>query len=401
MNIEILSGATSFADRFRECCSRYDRLDLAVAWCGDPSKTLPYDQIGAFRGQVDATVGIALNRTHPDAVSWFMGRQRTQVRIVDGENVFFHPKVYLFTKGDAFALFVGSSNLTFSGFYKNVEVNAYCEGSLSARGASGVKELRGRLSEWRTDSFSFVPSVRWLNGYRKRYQASLAKARKAGLVTEPQVEEQVASASWLRQADWNVYYGKVLAGLRGSGREGGLRTALDAGERLLPRPWKTSYFSDVERRRVINGLGDDYASLGHVGASGAFRQLVRNGTAQQHATIVRSMNAISALPRPIPWRRLERVLHDLVRIGPTMKVWGRLLCLVRPDLFCTVAAPTVRANLSQVVGIGQGRFADVDGYIELIRLLHASPWFNTSAPQTRRAKEIWNRRVAYMDAIFY
>lgn len=91
MNIEILSGATSFADRFRECCSRYDRLDLAVAWCGDPSKTLPYDQIGAFRGQVDATVGIALNRTHPDAVSWFMGRQRTQVRIVEGENVFFHP----------------------------------------------------------------------------------------------------------------------------------------------------------------------------------------------------------------------------------------------------------------------------------------------------------------------
>jgi hypothetical protein len=372
---------------------------VAVAWCGNPAYTLPYGHLDEFRGQIHATVGISFNRTHPDAIAWFMEQDRVRLRVVRDDKDLFHPKVYLFSRGDAYALIVGSSNLTYAGFYKNVEVNAYVTGTFSD--TPGVVRLRNRLLEWRTDAHSLVPTNRWLSSYRNKYVVALKKARRVSLMTEPQAEEEIASASWLGQAEWNVYYSKVLKGLNiYEEREDGIRAALDAGARLLARPWRATYFTDPERRRVINGLGD-YAALGHVGASGAFQHLIKNGRARQHATIVRSMNTVSRLSPPVPWPRLQEALNDLVKLGPTMKVWGRLLCLVRPDLFCTVSSPSVRANLSKVLEVPQSEFTQVDGYIKLIQLLHASPWFNSTAPQSKRARYTWRRRVAFMDAIFY
>jgi hypothetical protein len=401
VTVEILSGLAALDEKFRECCRRYGRLDVAVAWCGDPVKILPHGHLDKFRGQVHVTVGIAFNRTHPDALAQLMRHERTRVRVFRDDCALFHPKVYLFSRGDAYALFVGSSNLTFAGFYDNIEINTYIEGTFSSSRPIRVAELRALLSEWRTDAYSFVPSERWLNRYRSRYAITVKKARRIGLKTETQVEEEIADASWLSQADWSVYYGKVLAGLRRyEEQEKGIRRALDGGARLLKLPWKATYFAEIEKRRVINGLGD-YAALGHVGASGSFQHLIKNGNARQHATIIRSINAIAAFPQPIPWHRLERALNNLVSLGPTMKVWGRLLCLTRPDLFCTVAAPTLRANLAEVLEIPRARFAEVDGYIKLVQLLHASPWFQAPAPHSARAKYIWGRRVAFMDAIFY
>jgi hypothetical protein len=400
VSLTILSEPNELGEKFRDCCRRYSRLDVAVAWCGDPTYKLPYGDLGEFRGQIHATVGISFNRTHPDAIAWFMQQDRVHLRIVRDDKALFHPKVYLFSRGDAYALIVGSSNLTFSGFHANVEVNAYVRGKFSDA-LPGVAQLRDRLSEWRTDAYSLVPSNRWLSAYRKRYVATLKKARKASVKTEPQAEEEIATASWLGQADWNVYHSEVLAGLKHyEEREDGIRAALDAGARLLVRPWRTTYFADEERRRVINGIGD-YAALGHVGASGAFRRLIKNGRAAQHRTIVRSMNTIAGLSHPVQWSLLKRVLTDLVNLGPTMKVWGRLLCLVKPDLFCTISSPSVRANLSKVLEVPQSEFTQVAGYIKLIQLLHASPWFNSAAPQSKKAQYIWQRRVAFMDAIFY
>lgn len=37
MRLTILSGANELADKFRDCCRQYSRLDMAVAWCGDPT----------------------------------------------------------------------------------------------------------------------------------------------------------------------------------------------------------------------------------------------------------------------------------------------------------------------------------------------------------------------------
>lgn len=401
MKLKILSRPKSLAKEFADCCRRYNRLELAVAWCGDPAKNLPYAYLEDFRGTIHATIGTAFNHTHPDSFVWLGRLENAHVRVFRDDSDLFHPKVYMFSRGNRYALFTGSSNLTYGGFCRNIEVNVVLEGQLSGSGSAEVARLRERLAEWRTDRFSFVPSLAWLDNYRKKHATSTRNARKYSLKSESVAEDEIASASWLRNADWNVYYAKVVGGVRHyEGHHEGIRAALHGAEQLLGLPWKVSYFSDIKRRRVINGIGD-YASLGHVGASGAFQHLIAKGSLKQHGAIVKCINAIATLPLPVPWARLESALRELVNLGPTMKVWGRLLCITRPDLFCTVAAMSVRSNLSEVLGIPQTRFAEVEGYVKLIQLVHASPWFNSPKPIKKGEADIWARRVAFMDVIFY
>jgi hypothetical protein len=104
----------------------------------------------------------------------------------------------------------------------------------------------------------------------------------------------------------------------------------------------------LERRRIIGGYGA-YGWFGHVGASGQFRHLLAGGTSSEKATIVDVLNEISGIDPPFDWDRLGKLLDRLVRLGPSMKVWGRLLCLVRPGLYCTVASPSVRKQLSELL----------------------------------------------------
>ena len=84
-----------------------------------------------------------------------------------------------------------------------------------------------------------------------------------------------------------------------------------------------------------------------------------------------------------------------------MKVWGRLIAIVRPDLFCTISAPQVRKNIANTLGKSEKYFEEVDGYLMLIQLIHSSPWFNSKAPVKKNEIEIWKRREAFLDVVFY
>jgi hypothetical protein len=193
----------------------------------------------------------------------------------------------------------------------------------------------------------------------------------------------------------------VLEGLRRHERNGqGYHDVLDAAARELSIPWATEYFDDIEKRRIMAGI-KQFGWLGHVGASGQFRSLLANGTSMQKKVIVAAINAIAQLDPPIPWPQLKSHLDNLITLGPTMKVWSRLLCIVRPDRYFTVAAITVRQNLSKTLSVPQNRFDGSEGYIQLIRLVHSSPWFNATKPTIKAQGGIWERRAAFLDAIFY
>jgi hypothetical protein len=309
--------------------------------------------------------------------------------------------LYLFSSGGKIALFVGSSNFTYGGFNCNIEANVLLEGSPSAADNVQISALRKQLAEWHSDRCSFVPSTNWLVAYRTVYRASLKAEQKHRIQTPRQWETEIGSASWIRNADWHTYYGKVVDGLRQLERKReGYIEVLTAASRQLPRPWKRTYFDDPECRRIIGGFGE-YGWLGHVGASGHFRAMLAGGSVKQQDTIVAVINSVGSLSAPVDWTYLDRQLHKLTKLGPTMKVWSRLLCLVRPDLFCTVASIPVRQNLAKTLGIPQNRFEHPDGYIQLLKLLHASPWFQSTKPMIKEELEIWRRRAAFMDAIFY
>ena len=184
---KVLTASDEFANEFERCCRDYKSLQIAVAWCGDPERTLPYKHLDDFKGEIIATVGRSFNHTHPDAIQWLLKKAAT-MRVFRKEKGLFHPKLYLFMDRDRYALFVGSSNLTYAGFYDNFESNVLIEGLLSTD-AADVRELQVLLEKWRSPEFSFKPNKKWLDGYRKDHKRDRDAQRKAGIKTEAFEEE--------------------------------------------------------------------------------------------------------------------------------------------------------------------------------------------------------------------
>jgi hypothetical protein len=208
---KVLTFSDEFANEFERCCRDYKSLYIAVAWCGDPKHTHPYNHLDDFKGEIIATVGYSFNQTHPDAIQWLLDKAAA-IRIFRREKGLFHPKLYLFTGGDRYALFAGSSNLTYGGFYENFEANVLIEGVLST-GAADVREVQVLLKKWRGGEFSFAPNKKWLNDYRKDHKRDRDAQRKAGIKTEA-LEEKNFGPNWLQKADWQTYYQEVIKGMR-------------------------------------------------------------------------------------------------------------------------------------------------------------------------------------------
>ncbi len=398
--IKILKDVVDFSKEFERCCKNYNKLHIATAWVGNPKHVLPYTYLETFEGSITATVGVAFNQTHPDSLD-FLKELGADLRVFQESNKLFHPKVYLFSSKKNEALFIGSSNFTYSGFFDNIEINVLVEGLLKQKVKTQISQIKKQLKKWHSDTFSFAPSSRWISSYRKSYEKSLKAKKQKGIKTPPTYENEIATSSWLRNADWQTYHREVIEGLKKRERDGaGYMEVLEAAENELPLPWEVSDFDILEKRKIVGGIRG-YGCLGHVAASGQFRKLLASGTRKQKKTIVDVINEIGELSLPIEWKRFEKLLSKLIKLGPSIKVWGRLLCLIRPDMFCTVASISVRTNLSKTLKIPKSHFERTEGYIQLLKLIHSSPWFNSSVPEKEEELEIWERRVAFMDAIFY
>jgi hypothetical protein len=399
MNTFFTSNAT-FEKEFQRCCKEYNRLEMYVAWVSNPKAIIPFEYLYNL-SKITAVVGVAFCQTHPNGLK-FLIDIKADLRIAE-ENVLYHPKIYIFSNENNKAIFIGSSNFTYHGFYENQEANVLIEGSSDDK---LINQIEKDVQKWRTKEYSFKPDEKWLKKYTERHKKRMEKIKKAGLKDEAEVEEKTANSSaWLNKADWDFYIRKVNKGIRNHSNKYhesfSLKIALlNRCANELPLPWKTDYFKDLDKRKLIGGM-NPYGWLGHVGASGDFRRMLANGTSHEYKTIVNSINTIAKLSTPLEWVKLKKYLKNLIDLGPTMKVWGRLLAIVRPDLFCTISSPQVRKNIAKTLGKPEKYFEEVDGYLCLLRLVHSSPWYNSEAPTDKDEFEIWKRRVAFLDVVFY
>jgi len=398
MNETKILDKNSFASEFERCCNQYTSLKMASAWCGDPSHFLPYSYLTSSENKfnVEIIFGVTFNQTHPDAIQYFLDNG-IGVRIFKVEINLFHPKFYLFRNNSKFALFVGSSNFTYSGFYNNTEINSLSEGANTEQ----IQHIEGLFNKWKSDSYSFFPSGKWLEKYRKAYRQQRSIERDNMITTPQDNEESISTSNWLTHANWKLYLQKVNKGLSEKERDAfGYSAVLDAAQTNLPLPWDTTIFNKIENRRIIGGMGK-YGWLGHVAASGTFRQFMANGSIVEKRVAVAAINNISSFTVPLDLKALAHELNKLTKIGSSIKVWSRILTILRPDIFFTVASPSVRENLSKTLQKPKSHFETVEGYIGLLELIHSCPWYNSTKPSVEGETKIWDRRAAFMDAIFY
>lgn len=397
MSITRFLNDTMFEREFARCCDEYENLTFAVAWCGDPDRVTPFQHFSRIRGTINGLIGVGMCHTHPNAFPWLQSL-KASIRVFRDQVALFHPKVYLFEQGPRYAVFIGSSNLTHAGFFQNIEANCLIEGQ-DEKGDISV--LKGMIANWWADQNSFIPDSEWLKDYAARFERESSRRRKARIIGAGDRDDRVASANWLSRADWATYYTKVEQGLARCDNGGwGYFDVLVNAKKNIPTPWNRRYFREIDKRRLMGGL-QPHGWLGHVAASGDVRRLLANGTTAELNQVVRSINAIAALQHPIEWNMLQKELVALTTLGPTMKVWGRFLCITRPDLYCTIASESVRKNLSATLQLSSDAIIKPAGYIELLKLLHGSPWFSAPTPSAERELQVWNHRMALLDAIFH
>lgn len=394
---KVLLSSNEFTKEFIRCCKTYSKLNIAVAWCGNPD-ILTYLHLENFKGKIEVILGTSFYHTHPAAFDWFK-KINCKLRVYDDKHSLFHPKIYLFSIRDKYALFIGSSNLTDGGFSSNIEANLLIQGNI----AEGViiSNIKNQLELWNRDEFSFNPSKQWLVGYKRKYYIRRSKEKKAGLYTAERREEELGRTSWFRNNDWDKYYQKLKSGINKNEYDiDGYFHLISKSREKLKIPWKISYFNDKENRNIMGGRGE-YASLGHVVSSGWLADLIANGPKSDWQILINAINKIARMETPLNYQQFELELNKLTNLGFTMKVWGRFLCLVRPDLYCTVSSNYVRKNLAESLHVSQASFTTPEGYIKLIKMIHSSPWFNSPKPKKNDEIRYWNNRVALLDGILY
>jgi hypothetical protein len=395
----ILTSTQTLSAEFVRCCEEYTSLHLAVAWAGNPQSLNFSKHLKRFGNRPTATVGIAFCQTHPDAIAWFMKSPAT-FRVFRDELGLFHPKVYFFERKNGYAVIIGSSNLTQSGFTQNAEINTLTEGTWRNGKGDDLRELRATLADWQTPACSFVPDEEWLDEYRERHRTVRAKLKREKLPSPAETEEATATGIWIGNDPWAAFYARVQLGLQRTNRTAEeYHMVLDAAAEILPIPWRVDYFEQIENRRIMGGMGK-YGFLGHVAASFGLRGLMANKRPHEHYLIAEVMNRAASFKPPVPWQELEKQLNRL-ESHSTMKVWGRFLALVRPDLYCTVSAPSLQKNLSATLEVSPRDLTYTRGYIELLKRIHSSPWFQSKPPKEPEERAIWERRVAFIDPIFY
>ena len=81
---------------------------------------------------------------------------------------------------------------------------------------------------------------------------------------------------------------------------------------------------------------------------------------------------------------------------------SRLLAMKRPDVFFCITGGN-KTYLYEDFGITRDiKSSEYERYWdEIIQRIHKSEWFNISEPQDMIEKELWKKRVAMLDAIFY
>jgi PLD-like domain len=140
----------TFKETFERCCNEYERLFFASAYCTWPRVSLQHLQ---RLNSITAVLAPIEDGKQDDPRTGF--KELAIAMKDDGRTVhvhefrepqLFHPKLYVFRRGDEDrALIIGSSNFTRAAFESNEELDVLLEGKIAG---TQFDSLRQRINDW-------------------------------------------------------------------------------------------------------------------------------------------------------------------------------------------------------------------------------------------------------------
>jgi hypothetical protein len=164
-------------------------------------------------------------------------------------------------------------------------------------------------------------------------------------------------------------------------------------EQMLPRD-----------RKGIGGFVKSWVLFGSMMGEGNFKHIIN-----EHTAVL--SNALNKIPREEPVQRAHyRAFIDKYIAaypkkngqpsGHGLATATRLLAMKRPDCFVCLDNAN-RAGLSTAFGITINNH-DYDAYLDsIIELIFETKWWNSRRPNGSEEGQVWDGRVAFLDAIYY
>ena len=400
--------------RFREHLSQATHVDIAVAWAG-PCKAVDALKESSRNTRIRIVVGVSGCITIPSTLQNL--KEFADLRIARlSTSGRFHPKYYCFRGPERAACWVGSANLTRSGFGVNTEL---------------VHEFDVNCEEdrkWFEQIWADLDPNPWpaIEEYKDRYESKLCDnpprrpPRSTKIDAEPELLSLAEVEQWgdfvkgLQALDYyrNDHYEDSWDVLGET--DSYLHTIERGGDLVRLEDWMKLSKLDcdilrgLEKRAPSSGRGR-WGLLGTVrgAASSVFTpkrmpevgpvreqireqvELVLNATPDEIANVAHgAMETIRNL----------RVENAANRIGHAAAT--RWLTLARPDRLVSVNKKSA-AKLGNCSGLPKDPDRLADNYKALLNWVYAQPWFDHPEPDDPPEQNIWNYRAALIDAFVY
>jgi hypothetical protein len=379
---------------------RHDDIYVATAWGSNgPVADSLFKQAHKFRS---VSFGLAFCQTDPDLVDRMVNVTNSFVALSDKGT--FHPKLYYFSTGRDAEAVVGSSNFTNGGLSTNHEANVHLKGPKSA---TVFKQIREAIEDY--SKLQRPVTLELAARYRLQFDAAkkLKKPKDPALPGSSSSAKQLAST--LANMSWSDYAQSVRSGrfhkfaerlalLRDCQR---MISSVSSFGDLYPNEWKAIAGVIGERQKIDSGLDDhDWGWFGSMKGMGDFA----NRVAEQDRHLA---TALDGIPRhgDVSEGQFNEFCENFLLAFKNSQRTGsyptatRLLAMKRPDVFVCISKPNLR-GIADGLGFSKSTLSLENYWSRVIEPIRVSPWFNASRPRGKDA-ELWDGRVAMLDAIYY
>lgn len=392
--MELIRDPRKLQRKLVKCISDYRHFAFATAWASADT-----DLFDAIVQNIDrvrhGVIGIHFFQTHPDVLHAFIDSPK--VRFMLQPTGTFHPKTAIFWEGPRWELFVGSANFTKGGLSINSELTLRVEG---ARGddRTPATDAADAIAAW-------FDAADTMTLDKARHYRAIWPARRAALARitgaygkrpkRPLLESKVMTFSW----DEFARRVKERSGRRALAER--LRLLAQARSAFAAAPSFEAI--PTEARMTIAGMpGSGRPGSGWFGNMGPSRKFWP--ALRDH--LPHLSDALDHIPSggDVTRREFDAYVGNYKRAFPDggdgIGTATRLLAMKRPDQFVCLDTAN-RRKLGEDLGIGVSNMSLDRYWDEVVERVRDTPWWLSPRPAGGAELEIWQGRVAMLDALFY
>lgn len=375
---------------------------FAYAWMsadetrGSPWARFPFAKVAA------GVVGLQFAGTDVDVLDAFMDRVPEKIRVMYETKGTFHPKILVGIRGTEARAIIGSANFTRAAFSANYEVGVLLEGEPSE---PPISELLAIIENYFSSPKTRRLDPRLIEAYRAAWKRKPKPPRLPLLRRGSKGDYKVEKAGDL-DIGWENYYELVISQddrdfLNVEGAIRVIPTATDDNAYLTELRRCQSAFAEYGAlaampptvRQIVAGFGDSQGWFGSMIGAGYYKQIINSHPDELSA-------ALDQIPRGGPVADdvfLQASERALGLHGVGLGCWSRLISMKRPDMFLSLN----NANLERVREVFGKAAGTPKTYLKFTRRILDLPWASAPPPVDDSEREIWEGRVALLDAILY